>query len=195
MNKNFAAVFVALVVLISCNSRSSQKENITPDVYSNYLQKGNDISNLAQGVLLANVGKAIQQGGAEHAVEFCNLKASAIIDSLNRVNHCDIFRVSEKNRNPGNTLQNETDRSLWAHYSTQAADRVNDTLIQSSEGFVFYKPIRIALPACLKCHGTVGEEIDQLTNKKLHNLYPSDLATGYKLNDFRGMWKIEFEAN
>ena len=60
---------------------------------------------------------------------------------------------------------------------------------------VYYKPIRIALPACLKCHGEPISDIDVATSEKIQNLYPADLATGYKLNDFRGLWKIEFPVN
>lgn len=192
MNKNFIAVSIVFVVLLSCNSGSSEKNNIAPEVYSNYLQKGNEISSLAQGVLLANTGKAVQQGGAEYAVEFCNLRASSIIDSLNQANNCVISRVSEKNRNPQNILQDETDKDLWAYFSGNSPEPVNDTLVQQSGELVFYKPIRTGMPACLKCHGTVGEEIDRATYEKLQKLYPADLATGYHLNDFRGMWKIKF---
>lgn len=192
MNKSVIGFVVFSVILFACNSGSSEKENISPETYSTYLLKGKDISALAQGVLLANVGKAMQQGGPEHAVEFCNLKASSIVDSLNRTNNCVISRISDKNRNPQNVLKNEDDKNLWAYFSAQPADMARDTLVQNSDGLVFYTPIRIALPTCLKCHGTPGEEIDNATHEKLQNLYPADLATGYNLNDFRGLWKIQF---
>jgi cytochrome c553 len=58
---------------------------------------------------------------------------------------------------------------------------------------VYYKPIRIVMPACLKCHGVPGTDIDSVTIQKLQSLYPADLATGYRLNDFRGLWKVEFK--
>ena len=194
--KRIGFIFFALsVVLFSCNSGNSKKENISPELYSTYLTKGKKISALTQGVLLANVGKAMQLGGADHAVEFCNLRASSIVDSLNQANNCVISRVSEKNRNPQNTLQSETDKSLWEYYSDKSAELANDTLVQNSDGLVFYKPIRIGLPTCLKCHGTPGEEIDNATHEKIQNLYPADLATGYNLNDFRGLWKIQFEES
>jgi hypothetical protein len=195
MKKNYAAILIAIAVLLSCNPGTSKKESIAPDVYANYLQKGNDISGLAQGVLLTNVGKAIQQGGPVHAVEFCNLKASSITDSLNQANNCVITRVSEKNRNPENFLQNETDKNLWEYYSGKAPGAGNDTLVQAGDELIFYKPIRIGMPACLNCHGTQGKEIDSATFEKLQTLYPADLATGYQLNELRGMWKIHFEAN
>ncbi len=195
MKKSFILLLFAAFILLSCNSNSSKKENITPELYSVYLQKGNDIANLAQSVLLSNVGNAIQQGGPEYAVEFCNINASEIIDSLNQSNNCIISRVSEKNRNPHNVITNDEVKGLWNFYADKEINTVNDTIIQLAGKLVFYKPIWIGMPACLKCHGVIGEEIDEGTYKKIQNLYPEDLATGYKLNDFRGMWKIEFNED
>ncbi len=192
MKKVVFIVSVLFLILSACNSHESKNESIAPEKYSDYLQKGNEISNLAQGVLLSNVGTAIQKGGTEYAVEFCNLKASSIIDSLNLANRCTISRVSDKNRNPQNFLQNETDENIWAYYSAHSAEILTDTLIQEQGKLFYYKPIKTGMPTCLKCHGTVGEDIATGTYEKLQKLYPTDLATGYHLNDFRGLWKIQF---
>ena len=95
-------------------------------------------------------------------------------------------------RHPENGLKTDADQNLWAIFE---AGTINDTIIQESKKLVYYKQIKIALPACLKCHGEFGSDIDSATSGKLQNLYPADLATGYKLNDFRGLWKIEFATN
>jgi cytochrome c553 len=183
MKQDYFLIAIYAILLISCKSK------IENDTYSTFQRKGNEIATLTQSVLLANVSQAMQKGGSEYAVEFCNLKASAITDSLNEVNNCIISRISTKNRNPGNDLKNEADKKLWTIFEAGTA---SDTIIQESKKLVFYKPIRTALPACLKCHGIPGSDIDSLTIEKLKTLYPADLATGYKLNDFRGLWKIEF---
>ncbi len=172
------------IVLFSCNSKTDLAK------VAEIKQKGNEISNLAQATLLANVGKAIQKGGPEYAVEFCNLKASSITDSLNRVNNCIISRVSAKNRNPENNLKGNVEKQLWELFQQM---ELTDTLIQHQQTFVYYKKINMALPACLKCHGNTTSDINPATLKKLQTLYPNDLATGYALNDFRGLWKIEFD--
>lgn len=174
----------AVVFLFSCNSKK-----ISEETYVEFQKKGNDISNQAQSVLLANVGQAIQSGGSLYAVEFCNLNASLIVDSLNKVNNCVISRLSEKNRHPENKLKTNAEKGLWEIFGT---GNVNDTLILEHNKLVFYKPIKTGLPACLKCHGQPGSDIEPSTFDKIQHLYPSDLATGYKLNDFRGLWKIEF---
>lgn len=184
--KHYLMLIIVAIFLYSCNSK------IDSETYSQYQKRGGEISNLAQSVLLANVGQAIQKGGPVYAVEFCNLQASTIIDSLNTVNNCVISRVSEKNRNPENNLKTSSDKNLWALF---AAGTAKDTIVQEHKKLVYYKPIKIALPACLKCHGESGSDIDSATSEKLQNLYPADLATGYKLNDFRGLWKIEFSTD
>ena len=184
--KFYLVLIIAAFFLYSCNSK------IDTETYSKYQKRGGEISNLAQSVLLANVGQAIQKGGPVHAVEFCNLKASLIIDSLNNVNNCVISRVSDKNRNPENNLKTGTDENIWSIFVKGAT---KDTVIQEHKKLIYYKPIKIALPACLKCHGETGSNIDSTTSEKIQNLYPADLATGYKINDFRGSWKIEFSIN
>ncbi len=177
----------AAFLLFSCNSKKISKE-----IYAEFQQKGNEVSNKAQSVLLANVGKAMQTGGVAYAIEFCNLEASTIIDSLNQANNCVITRLSQKNRNPQNKLKTSTEKDLWKIFGNGS---VNDTIIQEQNKLVFYKSIKIGLPACLKCHGQPGTDIEPSTFEKIQHLYPSDLATGYDLNDFRGLWKIEFSLD
>lgn len=182
----FLMVF-ALPFFFSCKPTNPK---IDAETYSEFQQKGNEIAQLSQRTLLGNVGKAIQAGGPEYAVEFCNLQASAIIDSVNRENDCVISRITDKNRNPENKLNGQTEEELWEVFKNGS---ISDTLVAKTGGLlVYYKPIKIGMPACLKCHGAPGAEIDAATYEKIKTLYPDDLATGYQLNDFRGLWKIEF---
>jgi hypothetical protein len=174
-----------LVLMVSCKPKTEIAN------YFEFQKKGSETATLAQSVLLANVGQAIQKGGTVYAIEFCNLKASVIIDSLNKANNCIISRVSNKNRNSENGLKTESDKILWPIFERGV---INDTLIHENQKLVYYKSIKTGFPACLKCHGVIGTDIDFITAEKLKNMYPADLATGYKLNDFRGLWKIEFAS-
>lgn len=160
------------------------------ETYDRLLKTGSEVSAQAQASLLAHVSSAMKQGGSVYAVEFCNLQAQPITDSLSNHFNCTISRVSEKNRNPGNSLKTETDRQLWAWASRQD-DPMNDTLVVVKSRAVYYKPIRTGMAACLQCHGPV-ETIQPETYEKLQTLYPNDKATGYSLNELRGLWKIEF---
>ena len=179
-------IVLSLSFLFSCSSQVSSEK------YAELQKKGNEIAVLTQSVLLANVGQAIQQGGPVYAVEFCNQNASVIVDSLNKINNCIISRITEKNRNQANNLKTSAEKKLWALF---AKGSIADTVIQENKKIVYYKPIKILSPACLKCHGMPGSDIDPATSEKLETLYPDDLATGYHLNDFRGIWRIEFVSN
>lgn len=173
-----------LLLIYSCSTK------IDSVAYTEVQKKGNEVSGHAQNTLLKNVGMAIQKGGAQYAVEFCNLEANSIIDSLNQQYDCKISRVSEKNRNPNARLSSAQEKELWQIFQN---GEMTDTVIQNNTNLLFYKPIKIGMPACLKCHGNPESDINVATRQRLQELYPKDLATGYSLNDFRGLWKIEFE--
>jgi hypothetical protein len=190
----FFSALLLVAVLWSCNSGAQKSEKIDDEVYKWHQNTGEKISSQTQGVLLANVGKAIQEGGAAYAVEFCNLKASSIADSLSRANNCTISRVSAKNRNPQNALQTKPDKELWEYFVSASPEITKDTVVLHDGHMIYYKPIRMGMPACLLCHGTPGGDIEPATAEKIRQHYPDDLATGYRMNDFRGMWKIEFVA-
>ena len=184
MKKKLSTLFVVIFGFVACNQK------IDSETYKHFQSKGNEVTTLAQSTLLANVGRAIQKGGPEYAVEFCNLNASGIIDSLNRVNNCVISRVSEKFRKPENNLKTKTEKVLWNTFQNQV---LMDTVLMAEDKYTYYKRINTAMPACLKCHGSIETDINLSTRKKLNELYPKDLATGYKLNEFRGLWKVEFK--
>jgi len=184
MKNRILILFLVVVLHFSC------KKNIQPEVYIEYIENGNNITTAAQTALLSNVASAMQKGGAVYAVEFCNLKASGITDSLSSEFNCIISRVSAKNRNTENALTSAGDKKLWAVFEKGT---VVDTIVRHGKNLVYYKPIRTAMPACLKCHGVPGSDIDSATIQQLQTLYPADLATGYRLNDFRGLWKVEFK--
>lgn len=195
MKKFIIPVIAFLFAEVFGGCQSGSENKMSAEDYSKFQQTGDKISNITQGVLLANVGEAIQKGGPKNAVSFCNLNASLIADSLNQKYNCQISRVSAKNRNPGNALQNKTDNLLWKFFSAQSPNGSSkDTIVSLNGEITYYKPINIGMPACLKCHGVPGQDIDPETFTELQKLYPNDLATNYKLNDFRGLWKIKFQT-
>ncbi len=183
MNKKSLIAGLSFLLLFAC------KTGIDSETYEKYQDRGNEITGQAQAVLLSNVGRAIQKGGPEYAVEFCNIEASGLVDSLNQVYNCTISRVSEKNRNPENALKTKEDQNIWRIF---AGDALVDTVVMANRNLVYYKRINTAMPACLKCHGSPENDLNAATREKLQKLYPADLATGYQLNDFRGLWKVEF---
>ena len=70
-----------------------------------------------------------------------------------------------------------------------------DPIVEEINGEVnFYYPITTNT-MCLQCHGTPNEQITSTTFNALNKLYPEDKATGYDLDQVRGIWSINFETN
>ena len=190
--KNLTDLLLIAIAIFVASCGSQQQKVAEPyqsiDTFA-LLQKGDTISVQVQKVLLSNVMQAIKTGGQEYAIAFCNVRAMPLTESLAKANNCMIQRVSDKYRNPANKLT-EYDKEMWKQLSSSTA--VNPILVAENGQMVFYKPIKIAIPACLTCHGTAGKEMDTKTLEILKQKYPDDLATGYKEGDLRGLWKITF---
>ncbi len=193
MNKIILQIYLlsALIFSFSCSGNKSTEK--TTENISTYYSLGKEVSAIAQGTLIQNLSKAIEAGGPSYAVEFCNLKAMELIDSISISNKCVVSRVTDLNRNPGNFISSEEDKSIWNYYKNEASEKAaHDTVVETPESIVYFKPIKIGMPTCLKCHGEPGVDIDQNTLSVIDSLYPKDLARNYKSGDLRGLWKIEF---
>ncbi|MFA5618716.1 MAG: DUF3365 domain-containing protein [Weeksellaceae bacterium] len=147
------------------------------------------IATFSQKTLLKNISGAISKGGTEYAVEFCNLKAMPLTDSLSAHYGVSISRITDKSRNPLNQLKSAADREVFEYF--RANSGLIDSLISNGDQQVYYKRINAAMPACIQCHGNPESDIASGTLLKIQTLYNQDQALGYALNDFRGLWKIE----
>ncbi len=191
-NFKFTTVFsfAAILSLLSCNTnqpKNSVTENVTDT--ASFILRGDSISSGVQKILLANVMLAMKSGGSVNAVSFCNERAMPLTDSLAKAYNCEIKRVSDKFRNPANK-PTDTDLDIWTKISSSKS--MSPVVSAENGHIVYYKPILIAMPACLKCHGSQSKEIDSKTLEIIRKNYPEDQATGYKKGDLRGMWKITF---
>lgn len=174
--------------LFSCSQNVS--ETISPEMESQILAMGDNISSDAQGTLMQNVSQAIQTGGTEYAVDFCNLNAIPLTDTVAAVYDMTIQRLTDKPRNPDNAIQSETDKEAWEKIKAEKAHFV----MQDKDGNTFYyKPIMIGMPTCLSCHGN-KTEIAANTLQILEEKYPNGQATGYQSGDLRGMWKLKMNT-
>lgn len=79
----------------------------------------------------------------------------------------------------------------WKKIKSKKADFIE----QHNNGEVhYYKPILIAMPTCVKCHGGKSD-ITESTQNSITQKYPGDKAVNYKMGDLRGMWKIKLMTN
>ncbi|MCC6288679.1 MAG: DUF3365 domain-containing protein [Chitinophagaceae bacterium] len=181
------SLFLAAMIILSSCSSNGQKD-ISAEEKASMMLLGDSISTAMQNVLLQNVSAAIQKGGTDYAVEFCNIKAMPLTDSVGSLYKATVHRLSDKNRNPANAIQTATDSIAWQKIkNTKSA-----TIEQDASGAVhYYKPILIAMPSCIKCHGTQTDILES-TQKIIAQKYPNDKATGYRMGELRGMWSISW---
>lgn len=182
------ALIFSSTLLLACSQKTNEMSKEQKD---EYLSLGDSISAHTQSVLLKNVAQQIKKGGVENALEYCHINASSLTDSLARIYSGKIWRLSDKNRNSNNTIQTAIDQKAWKEFSQNNV--MSGVVLQDSEEVFYYKPIRLGMPTCLKCHGIEDEDISAKTLSVIKQKYPEDKATGYSLEELRGMWKIKIK--
>jgi hypothetical protein len=185
----FSILLIIVFVILSC-SKTEDKDALN----KKYLKKGDEITNLAQAELLKNVSHAMQKGGPVYAIEFCNVRALPLLDSLSGDNDYRIKRIALRYRNPEDKPQTETEKAQLAGYMNSLLEGTGPEpeVLLLDDRIEYYKPIMLGMDACLKCHGEPGTQIGEATLKKISELYPEDTATGFGMGDFRGAWKVTF---
>ncbi len=204
--------FIAAMFFASCGGNTEKTRNqdvaapgkgTTPDklsaqqeqaVKQKYLKMGNEIAALTREALLEAVQGAMASGGPAYAVDYCNLEALELKDSLSTQNNCTIQRLSTNYRNPADQPVTETEKEQLESYKQlhNEGKALAPTVHIVGNEVEYYQPIMIGSGTCLLCHGDPGTQIARKTLNTINKLYPNDLATGYALNDFRGVWKITF---
>ena len=187
-------IFLIFLLISSCSLKEEKAARKNESTRQEYLQKGGEIVKLTQKELLNNVSHAMQKGGPGYAIDFCNLHAMSLKDSLSRLNNCEIRRIAIKYRNPADMPQTKTEKDQLDLYQLafQQGDTLRARVYVYDDAIEYYQPIFLDKGACLVCHGDPGMQIADETLEKIKEHYPGDLATGFALNDFRGAWKIRF---
>ncbi len=156
-------------------------------------ERGMQMALTTKAELGKNLMGQIQKNGVIAALDFCNVQALPITDSMATVYKAHIKRVTDKPRNPKN-IANATELQYLENFKKQvvAGGEVKPITVQMGNETEFYYPI-VTNSMCLKCHGTPGKELENITLSKIKELYPTDKATGYAENQVRGIWSINFE--
>lgn len=191
---------VFFLVLASCFQESPKEQNKETSsttekavVQDSLKEKGIFISAELQQALGSALKRAIEDSGVSYALNYCNIHAYPLTDSVSKIHHASVRRVSHKARNPLNAASAD---ELAVMEEFKAA-LVNGTsaqpkIIERESGYAFFAPILIQSPLCLKCHGALETEIAPEDFIVINMLYPNDKATGFQLNELRGMWRIDF---
>jgi hypothetical protein len=103
-----------------------------------------------------------------------------------------VRRVSERVRNPADSPSADELAVLRAWQREKQAGRLTPAaehqaiVTEGNRRYLHYmKPIFIAGPVCLQCHGAPDKLAPGVADA-LRELYPQDQATGYAIGDLRG---------
>jgi hypothetical protein len=144
--------------------------------------------------LQSELQQAIKAGGPVNAIKVCQQKAPAIAKDLSQKTGWDVGRTSLKLRNPKldapdaweEQVLRKFDERKAAGEDVQGMSYAAVVNVDGKERYRFMKAIPTG-PLCLACHGT---SVTPEVASALHNLYPNDRATGYRLGDIRGAFTL-----
>lgn len=164
-----------------------------PTDTSNYLEIGKEIALTTKSAIGKQLFAAIEKSGAHGAVEFCNIEAIPITDSMALVLNTKVKRVSDLSRNPNNkTNEMEANFIDEVRNAILKGDEVKPKLQIVNGKKVGYYPI-LTNGMCLQCHGKPETQIESMTLSKIQSLYPNDKAIGYSENQIRGLFVVEMD--
>lgn len=183
--KLVAGVLALVWVLTACNSSHSD--------YREDLERGRMIRKASFEALSSAVKAALERGGVQEAVSYCNIEANPLVDSLSMAYDVQVRRTSFHFRNPENKPAEREEPLLVAYKQEVMNGRTPaDTVIYYDDGeAAYYSPIIIEKPLCLTCHGNPGTTMSEENAAHIRTLYPDDRATGFEMGDLRGMWTIK----
>ncbi|WP_435414233.1 Tll0287-like domain-containing protein [Polaribacter aestuariivivens] len=173
--------------------KNTQKQEINSD-FKNlpYSERGLKYALSTKQVLGKNLMGKIQKEGTIAALEFCNIAAMPLTDSMSVYHNAKIKRVSDKPRNSNNIANKEESRYITIFKNDVLNDKESEPIVvETSEIVNVYYPIKTN-GMCLQCHGTPKTQIKENTFSKIRELYPNDKAFGYDINEIRGIWNVSY---
>jgi hypothetical protein len=145
--------------------------------------------------LKGELQQAMKAGGPVNAISVCNEKAPAITDKVAADTGWYVARTSLKNRATANRPLPWEKKVLQEFEARKAAGEdiktmeYHDVVMEDGKQVFRYMKAIPTGKVCLKCHGS--KEVSPETEAKLHELYPSDKARGFKVGDIRGAFVLK----
>lgn len=185
-------LIIILFTVVSCQSEEEKKQQA---LMKEFTEVGNSIAKASFESLSGNLKAAARQsaGGIANAIQFCNMNALPLTDSLSKTFNAKIKRSSLKLRNPANQADSLEAYmlDLYTQILRMKKPMVGKTLLANNGDVRYFAPIMLK-SQCLKCHGTVGQDIKDETYAIIKEHYPNDQAVGYQEGNLRGIWSINF---
>ncbi len=210
MKKRFYTIALAPLLFVACNTTDSptptqkvtQKAKTEVKSIENKVQTVTTPTNIKYvstpiviergmshitgyiGTLQPTLKSALQQDkNHETAMGTCSSIAIQMRDDYNKISpNGKVRRTALKYRNPANK-PDAIDKEVM--YRLQAVNDGKPIAVDMGDKYRVYKPLKIK-KACLLCHGDLNKMTPQVQNM-IKTKYPHDLATGFKLGEFRGV--------
>lgn len=191
--KKILLLLLIVSLTTSCNQpKKKQQKKQSKTETKNYKKIGMQYALSTKKVLGQNLKGKMESEGVIKALEFCNINALSLTDSMSVLHNATIRRVTDKARNVNNQATAEEINYINEFKKMIANNQKVTPIINVKEDNVnFYAPITTN-GLCLQCHGTKGKELNSKTFTAIRELYPDDLAVNYSVNEVRGIWSITF---
>ena len=201
MKKSFIFSFILLgSLMLSCDNSSNENQTkksdtstLSQEEMEMYLAKGKTIAKEAFLTLSSNLKTKMKEGGVVNAVDYCNMAAYPLTDSIAKANNATLRRVSDKHRNSLNTPDEIEMGVIDGYKELMAADEKLKPVIIKEDGNVRFMAPILLKPACLSCHGKPEKHISTSDLAFIRELYPNDEAINFSTGDLRGIWSITFK--
>jgi hypothetical protein len=179
------AIAALSALLVIAGATPSGAEEANPEVSTRALEHGA----MVLKPFKMQLKSALQAGLAESpdaAIEVCQLRAPRIAAESSS-SSTRVGRTSHKLRNPANAPAAWM-KPLLAGYLADPDLRDPRVVPLEGGGTGYVEPIFVQ-SMCLACH---GEELAEPVRAQLVELYPEDQATGFRVDDLRGLFWVEF---
>lgn len=181
-------IAILAVVLLAACEKPGNTHRITRE---QAVESARDAAQDAFNSLSAELSAAIAEGGPVHAIPVCSGKAETLIRQVADRSQVEMIRLTDKPRNP-NHLAKDADAkvlNLFREKLGQGGKLAPMVEVSEDESMIVRIPITISAPLCLQCHGNESD-ISPETLAAIRQTYPDDKASGYRLGDLRGIWRV-----
>lgn len=194
-------ILILFVLLMSCGPQNDNQQSERNDKgvsidTTAVIDAGQEITKASFQTLSRNLQQAMSEGGVKNALEFCNVKAMPLTDSLASHYGIELRRASHQPRNPINQAD-ALEIAAIKEYIRQIEQgrELKPVTYFRDDTITYHAPIRIQGQLCLSCHGSPGTDIAQSDLETIQEFYPKDKATGFEMGELRGIWSVQFPAD
>jgi hypothetical protein len=185
------ATLILSLALLACERKTAVKHVPREEA----LKVARDAAQEAFQQLSGELAQAIQAGGTVAAIPVCKRKAASLVSKVAGERNLSMIRLSDRPRNPSQAAMGADLAAIENFRAAISAGQPAVAVVsQEADGFTLVRlPIIASQPLCLQCHGS-DNDISAETRAAILTSYPDDKATGYRLNELRGIWRIGVPA-